>query len=74
MIKNPVSLNGVKKKVRGQHGRNPPTGVTDFKNWDAFEEEVSFIWRNAREYNEDGSELYNLAGEFEVSKSRAQST
>jgi hypothetical protein len=57
----------VQKKVRGVQGRNPPTGITELKSWSAFEEEVSWIWRNAREYNEDGSDIYILAGEFEVS-------
>ena len=27
---------------------------------------MSFIWRNAKEYNEDGSDMFNLATEFEV--------
>ena len=31
-----------------------------------FEDEVSYIWRNAKEYNEDGSDMYILATEFEV--------
>lgn len=66
VIKHPVSLSGVKKRTVGKHGREAATGITDFKSWDAFEQEVSFIWKNARTYNEDGSEMYNLAGEFEV--------
>ena len=65
-IKHPVSLKSVQKRIRGQHGRDPPTGISDFKTWDAFEQEVSFIWRNARDYNEDGSDMYNLAGDLEV--------
>ncbi|KAK5116273.1 hypothetical protein LTR85_009245 [Meristemomyces frigidus] len=64
VIKHPVSLKSIAKRARGQHGRTPPTGVSDFKNWDQFEEEVSFIWRNAQDYNEDGSDMYTLAGEF----------
>jgi hypothetical protein len=35
--------------------------------WDAFEGEMSFIWRNAKDYNEDGSEMFDLAGQLEVS-------
>lgn len=27
---------------------------------------MSYIWENAKFYNEDGSEMYNLAEEFEV--------
>lgn len=54
------------KRTKGIHGRAPPTGQTDFKTWDAFEAEMSFIWRNAKVYNEDESDMYRLAGEFEV--------
>lgn len=68
VIRHPVSLKSVAKRTKGIHGRAPPSNVTDFKTWDAFEEEVSFIWRNAREYNEDGSDMYNLANEFEVGR------
>ncbi|KAK4565269.1 hypothetical protein LTR86_003886 [Recurvomyces mirabilis] len=64
VIRHPVSLKGVAKRARGQHGRAPPTGVSDFKNWDAFEEEVSFIWRNAQTYNEEGSDMFILADAF----------
>ncbi|KAF2467407.1 Bromodomain-containing protein [Lindgomyces ingoldianus] len=65
LIKHPMSLSAVQKKVRGVVGRNPPTGKTDLKSWHAFENEVSLIWTNAREYNEDGSDIYNLSVEFE---------
>ena len=40
--------------------------TTELKTWDAFENEMSYIWRNAREYNEDGSEISNLSYELEV--------
>lgn len=43
------------------------SGVSDFKSWEAFEEQTSLIWRNAREYNEEGSDITLLAGELEVS-------
>lgn len=66
LIKHPVSIKSVQKRTRGQHGRASPTGVSDFKTWDAFEEELSYVWKNAREYNEDGSEMYELANDFEV--------
>jgi len=65
-ITHPVSLKKVAKQTKGIHGRNEVTGVTDFKTWDAFAEEVSFIWRNARHYNEDGSDIYLLANDLEV--------
>ncbi|KAI7653837.1 Bromodomain-containing protein, partial [Hortaea werneckii] len=64
VIKHPVSIKGVLKLTKGIHGRAPPTGVTDFKTWDQFAEEVSCIWRNAQHYNETGSDMYNLAEEF----------
>ncbi|KAF2459805.1 Bromodomain-containing protein [Lineolata rhizophorae] len=65
LIKHPVSLKAIQKRVRGIQGRSPPTWVTEFKSWDEFETEVSYIWNNAREYNEDGSDIFDLAGEFE---------
>jgi hypothetical protein len=61
-----VSLRSIQKKVRGTDIRNNPTKVTAYPTWQAFEEEVSYIWRNAREYNEDGSDISNLAGILEV--------
>jgi hypothetical protein len=67
VIETPVSLRAVQKRVRGQHGRGTSTGLTDFATWEAFEKHVSWIWVNARTYNEDGSEMYNLSHEFEVS-------
>jgi chromatin structure-remodeling complex subunit RSC4 len=67
LIKHPVSLRGLEKMVRGIQGRNEATGVSLFKTWKEFEDEVSYIWRNARQYNEDGSEITELAGQLEVS-------
>lgn len=61
-----MSLKGVQKLVRGVHGRNDPTGVSDFKTWKALEEEVAAIWKNAWHYNEDGSEISLLAKDLEV--------
>lgn len=65
LIKHPVSLKSVNKLVRGIKGREPPTGSTFLKSWHAFEEEVSYIWSNARNYNEDGSDIYLLSEELE---------
>ncbi|KAJ4288210.1 hypothetical protein N0V90_012227 [Kalmusia sp. IMI 367209] len=65
IIKDPVSLSAVQKKVRGVIGRNAPTGHTELKSWDAFEQMTSLIWKNARDYNEDSSDLYNLSMELE---------
>jgi hypothetical protein len=61
-----MSLSAVQKRVRGVVGRDPPTGKTLLKSWKAFEEEVSLIWDNARIYNEDGSDIYNVSLELEV--------
>lgn len=66
LIKHPVCLKGVQKAVRGIKGREKPTGQTLLTSWQAFEAETKHIWKNAREYNEDGSEIFNLAGELEV--------
>ena len=66
VIKNPVSLKSVQKAVRGIRGRDKPTNMTFLKSWAAFEEEIAQIWHNARTYNEDGSDIYVLAGELEV--------
>ena len=65
-ITNPLSLKGLQKLVRGIHGRAPPTGVSEFKGWAAFEERASLLWVNAHLYNEEGSEIYNLATELKV--------
>jgi hypothetical protein len=66
LIKDPMSLAAIQKKVRGVIGREAPTGHTLFKSWDAFEDAFSLIWKNARIYNEDGSDIYNLSLELEV--------
>ncbi|KAF2635330.1 Bromodomain-containing protein [Massarina eburnea CBS 473.64] len=65
LIKEPMSLTAVQKKVKGVIGRNAPTGITELKSWDAFEQMASLIWKNARVYNEDGSDLYNVSLELE---------
>jgi hypothetical protein len=66
VIPHPVSLKGLQKRVRGIHGRNGPTGISDFKSWRALEEEAEYIWNNAWHYNEDGSEISNLAKDLQV--------
>ena len=66
LIKHPVSLRGLQKLVRGIKGHAPPSGSTLLKSWKAFEEEASFIWKNAREYNEDSSEIVRLASILQV--------
>jgi hypothetical protein len=68
IIPNPLSLVGLQKKVKGIRGKAAATGVSDFKNWAAFEEEASLIWRNAYHYNEDGSDIFVLARELQVNR------
>lgn len=54
-------------------GREKPTGQTLLKSWQAFEQENSYIWNNAREYNEDESEISELASILEVILSSSSS-
>ncbi|KAI9806914.1 MAG: hypothetical protein M1833_002572 [Piccolia ochrophora] len=65
LIKRPVSLKQIQKRVRGVQGRNDPTGVTIYRTWKQFEDEFRMIWKNAREYNEDDSDISALAGQLE---------
>ncbi|KAJ5577786.1 uncharacterized protein N7459_006750 [Penicillium hispanicum] len=64
IIQHPVSLRSIQQKVRGTDSRKKPSKTTAFLTWESFEEEVSYLWRNAREYNEDGSEIFILAGGY----------
>lgn len=66
IIKHPISLRAILKLVRGTDGRKNSTKKTPFRSWQSFEEEVSYIWQNAREFNEDGSEIFVLAGTLKV--------
>ena len=66
IIKHPVSLKSLRKQVLGVKGHAAPTGKTTLKSWKAFEEEANYIWRNAREYNEDGSEIVQMADQLKV--------
>ncbi|KAF7713231.1 Bromo domain-containing protein [Penicillium ucsense] len=65
VIHHPTSLRTIQKQVRGTDSRKNPTRTTAFPTWKSFEDEVEYIWRNAREYNEDGSDISNLAGILE---------
>lgn len=66
VITQPLSLKGLQKQVKGIHGRQPATGVSDFKGWAAFEERASLLWDNAHYFNEEGSLIYDLATELKV--------
>lgn len=61
-----MSLKKLQKKVKGIDGKNGTAGISDLKTWTAFEEEASYIWKNAWHYNEDGSEISNLAKDLQV--------
>jgi Transcription factor involved in chromatin remodeling, contains bromodomain len=64
----PCPYGAFKREVRGTDSRKkfiPKT--TAYPTWQSFEEEVSYVWRNAREYNEDDSDISILAGVLEVS-------
>ncbi|KAJ5180378.1 hypothetical protein N7492_003588 [Penicillium capsulatum] len=65
IIQHPVSLRSIQQKVRGTDTRKKTSKTTAFPTWQLFEEEVSYIWRNARQYNEDGSDISALAGLLE---------
>lgn len=66
VIKEPISIKKLQKSVKGVKGRNEATGTSEFKNWAAFEESASLLWKNACFYNEEGSEIYELAQELKV--------
>ncbi|KAL8305007.1 hypothetical protein RB597_004041 [Gaeumannomyces tritici] len=65
VIKEPICLKKLHKLVRGIHSRRDKGGKSDFKSWAAFEEKASLLWENAYYYNEDGSEIWQLAKELE---------
>jgi Bromodomain len=56
VIKRPTAILEVKKGV--ERGK--------IQDWETFAAEVGLIWTNAKEYNEDGSEIYEMASELEV--------
>jgi chromatin structure-remodeling complex subunit RSC4 len=65
-IQHPVSLRSILKQVRGIEGRKPHSHKTAFPTWQSFAEEVDYIWHNAREFNEDDSEIVTFANYLEV--------
>ena len=66
LIRKPMALNKMAKAVQGVMGRETPSGVSIFMSWSAMEDMMSLIWKNARIFNEDGSEISNQAGMLEV--------
>ncbi|PHH91344.1 hypothetical protein CDD83_806 [Cordyceps sp. RAO-2017] len=65
VVSDPLSLKKLQKMVKGVHGRGDNSGTSDFKSWGAFEEKSKLLWTNAYYYNEEGSEIYELAQELE---------
>lgn len=65
-IKEPQSLKKISKSVKGWRSREDITGITEFKTWDALENELSKVWRNAMEYNVEGSDVYQAALQLEA--------
>ena len=66
-VTDPLSLKKLQKLVKGIHGRGDSGSMSDFKTWAAFEERSKLLWTNAYFYNEEGSEIYSLAQDLEVS-------
>lgn len=66
LIDKPMSLRKMRRTVQGMQGRSISTRQTLYKSWAALEEDAKFLWSNAQYYNEEGSEIYELAGELRV--------
>ncbi|PCG91025.1 Bromodomain [Penicillium occitanis (nom. inval.)] len=66
IIQHPVSLRSILKQVRGIEGRKPHSHKTAFPTWQMFADEMEYVWGNAREFNEEGSEIVDLANILEA--------
>ena len=55
-----------KTDVMNRLGEIKPELTVKEANIQALEDELSFVWDNARSYNEDGSEIFEAANELEV--------
>ena len=68
VIQDPRSLQTLWEHTQGidSEKKGAATGVSRSGTWDEFEAEASMIWANAYHYNEDDSEIFNLAKELEV--------
>ncbi|OAA32457.1 Bromodomain protein [Moelleriella libera RCEF 2490] len=65
VISDPLSIKKLQKEVTGVQGRGEPTGVSEYKSWSALEERAKLLWTNAFFYNEEGSEIFDLARELQ---------
>lgn len=61
-----MSLKKMWRAIQGMQGRGGATGVSLYKSWATMEQEANLLWTNAQYYNEEGSEIYELAGELKV--------
>lgn len=61
-----MSLKKMWRAIQGMQGRGGATGVSLYKSWAAMEHEANLLWTNAQYYNEEGSDIYELAGELRV--------
>ncbi|KAK2818406.1 hypothetical protein FQN49_007931, partial [Arthroderma sp. PD_2] len=68
VIDHPVSLRGILRTVRGTDRRKSTSSKSKpshFRSWRSFADEVSYLWHNARIFNEDESDIAITAGELE---------
>ena len=56
LIKKPTSISDVRALVENEI----------VQDWDALAKEVRLIWDNAKEYNQEGSDIYLMAEKLEV--------
>ncbi|RDL33112.1 Bromodomain-containing protein [Venustampulla echinocandica] len=66
VIQHPVSLRSIVGRVKGPSRGADATTPSEFKSWAAFEKEMKYIWNNAWQYNEDGSEISLLAKKLQT--------
>jgi len=64
-IKEPISIRVLQKMVTGAM-QGSSTGTSEFKSWAALEEKASLLWKNAFQYNQDGSDIFKQAEELRV--------
>lgn len=58
LIKKPTSISDVRGLVESE----------EVQDWDALAKEVRLIWDNAKEYNQEGSDIYLMAEKLEVGR------
>ncbi|TVY19201.1 Chromatin structure-remodeling complex subunit rsc1 [Lachnellula arida] len=66
LIKNVVSLKSVQSKIKRSSGDKDAPTISEYKSWGLFEHEMNYLWNNAWQFNEDGSEISVLATELQT--------